>query len=93
MKESQIEMLFERLGKSTKDVPEDVQKIFSTLVDTTLDYRDRLKKESDMIVTVEDVRIALDWLLEWVQTQRWPASDHLVRIELFRLWTQMLKLH
>jgi hypothetical protein len=44
-----------------------------------------------IIVTVEDVRVALDWLLESMNTKRLPETNHAVRLDLLKIWLDQLK--
>ena len=90
MEESKIRALIKGLEQDMQDVPRDVHEVFSVFVRSTLGYRDRLKKDCGIVVTVEDVRIALAWFEEWLHTQRMPSSNHSVRLELLNLWIREL---
>ena len=72
-------------------MPEDARRVFSILVSSTLSYRDRLKEELAIIVTVEDVRAALDWLLESMRTKQLPETNNAVRLDLLKIWLDELK--
>ncbi len=87
----EVEKLFLRVaGTVGGPVSEDARRVFSILVSSTLRYRDHLKKESDIIVTVGDVRVALDWLLESIHTKRLPETDNAVQLDLVKIWLDEL---
>jgi hypothetical protein len=90
MDETEIGELFNLIKGDAGDIPEDLKNVFSVLVSSTLCYRDRLKQDSGTTLTVEDVRVALDWLLEWMHTNKWPTSNHAVRLELLKIWVEEL---
>jgi hypothetical protein len=50
-----------------------------------------LKQDTGIIVTVEDVRVALGWLLESMRTQQLPPTGNAVRLDLVKLWLDELK--
>lgn len=91
MDESEINKLFLKVAGSAGEASEDVRKVFSILVSSTLCYRDQLKEDLGIIVTVEDVRVALDWLLESMHTKRLPATNNAVRLDLLKIWLDELK--
>ena len=91
MDEPGIDKLFMRVAGSAGKVPEDARKVFSVLVSTTLSYRDSLKNDLGIVVTVEDVRVTLDWLLESMRTKRLPQTENAVRLDLLKIWLDELK--
>lgn len=91
MDESDINELFMRVAGGAGVTSEDVRKVFSMLVSSTLLYRDRLKEDLGIVVTVEDVRVALDWLEESMRTRRLPATNNAVRLDLVMIWLHELK--
>jgi hypothetical protein len=91
MDESDIHKLFMRVAGRAGDVPEDAKNVFSILVSSTLRYRDSLKEALGIVVTVEDVRVALDWLLESMRTKRLPETNNAVRLDLLKIWLDELK--
>jgi hypothetical protein len=91
MDESDIHRLFMRVAGRTSDLPEDVKRVFSILVSSTLRYRDALKKDLGVVVTVEDVRVALDWLLESMRTKRLPETNNALRLDLVKIWLDELR--
>jgi len=91
MNESDINKLFMRVAENAGDIPEEVRSVFSILLSSTLHHRDRLKKDIGIILTVEDVRVALDWLLEVMRSGQRPETDNAVRLELLDTWLGVLK--
>lgn len=93
MDESEINKLFLRVSASVVGASEDVKKVFSILVSSTLRHRDSLKEDLGIVLTVEDVRVALDWLLESMHTKRLPETNNTVRLDLVKIWFHELKLY
>ncbi|MDY6987602.1 MAG: hypothetical protein SWQ30_06035 [Thermodesulfobacteriota bacterium] len=91
MDESDIYKLFIKAAGSTAEASEDARRVLGILVSSTLRYRDLLKDELGIIVTVEDVRIALDWLLESMGTKKLPETNNAVRLDLLKIWLDELK--
>jgi hypothetical protein len=91
MDETEINKLFMSIAENAGQMPDEVRKVFSSLVSTTLSYRDHLKQDTGIIVTVEDVRVALGWLLESMRTQQLPPTGNAVRLDLVKLWLDELK--
>lgn len=80
-----------RVAGRASDLPEDVKSVFSILVSSTLRYRDSLKEDLGIVVTVEDVRVALDWLLESMRTKRLPETNNALRLDLVKIWLDELR--
>ncbi len=91
MDESDISKLLMSIAGNVGRVPDDVRAVFSILVSTTLGYRDRVKNEWGLVVTVEDVRVALGCLEEALTTKKLPSTNDAVRLELVKLWLDGLK--
>jgi len=91
MDESDIYKLFIKAAGSTAETSEDARRVFGILVSSTLRYRDLLKDELGIIVTVEDVRIALDWLLESMGTKKLPETNNAVPLDLLKIWLDELR--
>ncbi len=86
-----MERLLGRVTEDPQSIHEEVKEVFSILADTTLDFRDRKLKEFGITVTVEDVRIALNWLLAYFRSGQIPQTDHQIRHDLFETWITHLK--
>ena len=90
MDEDDIHILFSSVAEST-EINEPAREVFSALIKTTLRYRDHLKKFEDIIVTVEDVRTALDWLVPTLKTGRLPETGNKRSLGLLKLWLDELR--
>ena len=93
MDKYEINRLFERASRGVGKVPDDAEKVFSKLVSSTLSYRDRLKSELGIILTVEDVRTTLDWLQTFLKTNRMPDTENAVRRDLLVIWQLLVYIH
>lgn len=93
MNETEINKLFMSIAENAGQMSDEVRKIFSALVSTTLNYRDHLKEDMDIIVTVKDVRAALDLLLESMHTKKLPQTGNKVWLDLVKLWFEELKMY
>ena len=71
---------------------EEIRNIFSLLVKSTLRYRDHVRASRGIVVTVEDVRVALGWLVPALTTGRLPDTDDKIRLDLLKIWLDELKL-
>jgi hypothetical protein len=58
---------------------------------STLKYRDHVLKSKGITVTVEDVRVALGWLVPSLQTGRLPETDDKIRLDLLKIWLDELR--
>ena len=85
MDESEINKLFTKIKRSYDEVPADVVEVLSILVATTLRYRDNLKSNLGLILTVEDVRITLDWLMTFMASRQIPETNNAVRRDLLTI--------
>jgi hypothetical protein len=88
--EIDIEKLFISALKDSGQDTEAVRGVFSTLVHTTLRYRDEVLAARGEVVTVEDVRTCLRWLLPALATGNVPQTDNDVRFGLLKLWVEEL---
>jgi len=86
-----IDYLLHKISEDPEKLPSEILEIFSILVKTTLDFRDRYLKEHGITVTVEDVKTALDWFIDFLRSGKLPKTDRLVRRELFEIWIRELE--
>ncbi|MFC1592106.1 hypothetical protein ACFL43_06245 [Thermodesulfobacteriota bacterium] len=91
MDDAQITSLLMRVADHVGRLPGDSREVFATLIATTLSYRDRIKEQQGVVVTIGDVRAALDQLTEALQTRRLPRSDNRLQSGLVKLWLDALK--
>lgn len=91
MEERDIIRLFFSVLSHPEQNTADVREVFSVLIRSTLRYRDHLLKTRGIVLTVEDVRTALDWLLPSISTGRLPETDDTIRLDLLKLWLDELR--
>jgi hypothetical protein len=66
------------------------RQVFSILVKSTLKYRDEMLSSEDIVVTVDDVRTCLGWLVPVLATGNMPDTENRVRLGLLKLWLEEL---
>ena len=67
------------------------RQVFSILVKSTLEYRDRVLASRGVVVNVKDVRTSLDWLVSALATGKMPASDNKISTDLLKIWLRELR--
>lgn len=90
MNDEEVETLFQAVGGTMPNAAPEVRQVFSLLVSSTLRYRDRMKEQAGIIVTVEDVRVTLDSLVQVLHTRIVPHQNHAIRANLLTLWLEEL---
>ena len=91
MDEKDLDILFRRVGEEPGASPEGARKIFNILIRVTLDYRDRMLASKGLVVTVDDVRTSLSWLIHALATGNIPNLENPVCVELLQWWIDALK--
>ena len=66
------------------------RQVFSTLVKSTLKYRDDMLVSENIVVTVDDVRTCLGWLVPALATGNMPDTESRVGLGLLKLWLEEL---
>ena len=92
MEENDIEKLFLSVAGNSDQTTDEVRKVFSMLIKSTLKYRDDILASQGITVTVEDVRVALDWLVPALSSGILPSTEDKLRLDLLKLWLEELKL-
>ena len=92
MDEVDIYRLFFSVLRHPSQNTDDVREVFSVLIRSTLRYRDLMLETKGIVITVEDVRTVLDWLVPSLSTGRLPETDDTIRLNLLKLWLDELKL-
>jgi hypothetical protein len=92
MEDEDVSILFLNLAEKADEGNEPLKEVFKTLIKTTLKYRDNILKTAGTVVTVEDVRTTLAWLVPAVKTGRLPATDDKIKLDLLKLWLDELKI-
>jgi hypothetical protein len=90
MDERDIEELFISVLEESGQDTDAVRNVFSTLVHTTLRYRDDVLASRGEVVTVEDARTCLGWLVTALATGNMPQTDNKTRLGLLKLWLEEL---
>jgi hypothetical protein len=91
MEEEEIYKLFMSVAEHSGQKDDATREVFSALVRSTLKYRDHVLKSKGITVTVEDVRVALGWLVPSLQTGRLPETDDKIRLDLLKIWLDELR--
>lgn len=91
METDDIEKLFLRVLANPEQDTDAVRKVFSILVQTTLEYRDRILASKGIVVTVEHVRRSLDLLVLALSTGNAPDMDSEISSGLLNVWLRKLK--
>jgi len=89
--EKDLEVLFRSVGEAPDAYPESARRVFNILVRVTLDYRDHMLASQGRVVTVQDVRTALSWLIPALATGNIPRMDDPVCADLLQRWLSALK--
>ena len=64
--------------------------VFAVLVNSTLAYRDHMIRSQGVVVTVEDVRETLAWLVPVLTTGQLPETENDIRLGLLKIWLRKL---
>ena len=91
MEDEDIYKLFLSVLENSAQDTDAVREVFSILIRSTLRYRDQMLASKGMVVTVEDVRTALKWLVPSLTTGLLPKTDNKISLDLLKLWLDELK--
>ncbi len=91
MEEEDIYKLFLSVAEHSGQTDDATREVFSALVRSTLRYRDHLLESKGITVTVEDVRVALGWLVPSLKTGRLPDTNDKVKLDLLKIWLDELR--
>jgi hypothetical protein len=91
MKNEDIYKLFLSVAEHSGQTDDATREVFSALVRTTLKYRDHVLESKGIVVTVEDVRVSLGWLVPSLKTGRLPDTDDKIKLDLLKIWLDELK--
>jgi len=67
-----------------------LREVFSIMIRSTLKYRDDMRATKGVVVTVEDVRTSLQWLVPVLATGTLPQTDNKVSLGLLEIWLEEL---
>lgn len=91
MESDDIEKLFLRVLEYSGQDRNAVRQVFSSLVRTTLEYRDRVLASRGIVVTVADVRWSLDRLVRALENGSMPEADNEIGLDLLNIWLRELQ--
>ncbi len=91
MDRTELETLFRTIAEEPETFSESGRKIFDILTTVTLEYRDYLLASRGIIVTVQDVRAALSWLIPSLATGNIPNMENGLSAALLERWVRALK--
>jgi len=89
--ETDIQKLFMSVLEDPGQDTDATRQVFSILVRSTLKYRDDMLASEDIVVTVEDVRTCLGWLVPALATGNMPDTENKVGLGLLKLWLEELR--
>jgi hypothetical protein len=90
MDEKEIDSLFVKAAEGDGQHDEATRAVFGALVRSTLAYRDQLREEKGIKLTVADVQQALDWLIPCLATGKLPKTTNETRRNLLTFWLAKL---
>jgi hypothetical protein len=88
--ERRIRQLFMSVLEDPGQDTHAVREVFSVLVKTTLKYRDDVMASRGVVITVEDVRTCLGWLVPVLATGNFPDTTNRLRLGLLNEWLEAL---
>ena len=91
MEDKDLYKLFLSVAERPEQNTEDTRRVFSILIRSTLKYRDQMLKTSGTVVTVEDVRTVLGWLVDSFSSGHLPVTENKLRLDLLKVWLDELK--
>ena len=91
MQDKEIHDLFMSVAQGPLEKAEGVKKVFSILIKATLSYRDDLLASKGIILTVDDVKTALNWLIPALATGELPETDNRICLDLVKTWLEWLR--
>ncbi len=91
MDETDIQKLFKSVVEHPGQDTEATRQVFSILIKSTLKYRDDTLASEDIVVTVDDVRTCLGWLVPALATGNMPDTENRVGLGLLKLWLKELR--
>ena len=91
MEDRDVYKLFLSVLENPGQNTEDIRRVFSVLIRSTLKYRDHMLESDGITVTVEDVRTVLGWLVPSLLSGQLPETDNRVRLALLEIWMDELR--
>ena len=91
MEERDIYRLFLSVAENAAQNTDSIREVFSVLIKTTLRYRDQVRASKGIVVTIDDVRTALNWLVPSLLTGQLPETTDTIKLDLLKIWLDELK--
>ena len=91
MDETDIQKLFKSVVEHPGQDTDAARQVFSILVKSTLKYRDDVLAEKGIVITVDDVRACLAWLVPALATGTMPDTENRIRLGLLKFWLKELR--
>lgn len=92
MNNDDISLLIQSLGAQILDSRQDPTSAVAIMITETTRFRDTLKKNAGAVLTVADVRVALDALERYLDTHQLPSSLSSEQLALVQLYIDRLTL-
>lgn len=90
MSDDAFNLLMQSLGGQLFNRESDPTGVVAVLVTETLRFRDKLKEDAGIILTVEDTRLALDALESYLHEQPFPEGLTSEQKALAQIWIDRL---
>ncbi len=88
MSTDDLQTYFDSIFAEKGEINEGEKKIIMILIDTTLQYRDELLRNTGQTLTVEETQMALHIYLNAVKTGQVPANIEKKIGQLIKLWLE-----
>jgi hypothetical protein len=88
--EADIQKLFMSVLEDPEQDSKKLRDMFSFMIRSTLKYRDDMLATKGVVVTVEDVRTSLQWLVPVLATGTLPEIESTVSLDLLEIWLKEL---
>ena len=85
MDEKDIEQLFLDAATHPSQMTKPIRDVFSILVRSTFKYRDIVFFSRGITVTVQDIRVKLNWLVPALSSGELPKTDDKIKLDLLKI--------
>ncbi len=90
MSNDKIKFMMRVLGEQIFEKATDPSGTVAVLITETIKFRDKLKESTGEILTVEDTRVALEGLEEYIKSDVLPKSLSMEQKSLAQIWIDRL---
>ena len=88
MSSDDLQTYFDSIFAEKGEISEGEKKIILILIDTTLQYRDELLRNTGQTLTIEETQMALHIYMNAVRTGKMPANTEKKIGQLIKLWLE-----